>query len=222
MHFHDRRDAGRKLAEVLTGLPYPDQAAVLDRTVLLALPRGGVPVGFEVACAFHLPLDILIVRKLGVPGQEELAMGAITSGGIAVLNSEIVRALHVPEETIASVIARERLEMERQESIYRDVRPQLVIEGRPVILVDDGLATGASMRAAVRAVRGRASQVTIAVPVGADDACHWLASETDRVVCAVVSKDLGAVGAYYRDFTPTSDEEVRALLAEARERCVRL
>ena len=212
MSFQDRRDAGRKLAEVLTGLANPEQA------VVLALPRGGVPVGFEVACAFHLPLDILIVRKLGVPGQEELAMGAITSGGIAVLNSEIVRRLHIPEETIASVVARERQEMERQENAYCEVRTAIAFEGRPVILVDDGLATGASMRAAVRAVRGRASHVTIAVPVGADDACRWLASETDRVVCAVAARNLGAVGTYYRDFTPTSDEEVRGLLTEARRR----
>ena len=212
MYFKDRRDAGRKLAEVLTGLANPEQA------VVLALPRGGVPVGFEVACAFDLPLDILIVRKLGVPGQQELAMGAMTSGGTVVFNSDIVEALHISEETIASVIARERLEIGRQESAYRDVRPQFSYEGRPVILVDDGLATGASMRAAARAVRKDASHVTIAAPVAAEDTFRSLAGEADRVVCAVISGNLGAVGAYYRDFTPTSDGEVRALLAEARER----
>jgi putative phosphoribosyl transferase len=212
MYFQDRRDAGRKLAEAMAGL------ADLERPVVLALPRGGVPVGYEVACAFYLPLDILIVRKLGVPSQPELAMGAITNDGTVVFNSEIVGALHISEETIASVIAQETLEMSRQESAYRDACPAQVLEGRSVILVDDGLATGASMRAAVRAMRKVASRVTIAVPVGASDTCRALASEADRVVCAVVSGNLGAVGAFYRNFEPTSDDEVRALLAEAGER----
>jgi putative phosphoribosyl transferase len=212
MYFQDRRDAGRKLAEAMAGL------ADLERPVVLALPRGGVPVGYEVACAFHLPLDILIVRKLGVPSQPELAMGAITSDGTVVFNSEIVSALHIPEETIASVIARERLEMSRQESAYRDACPAQALEGCSVILVDDGLATGASMRAAVHAMRKVASRVTIAVPVGASDTCRALASEADRVVCTVVSGNLGAVGAFYSNFEPTSDDEVRTLLAEARDR----
>ena len=212
MYFKDRRDAGRKLAEVLTGLPNPEQA------VVLALPRGGVPVGFEVSCAFNLPLDILIVRKLGVPGQQELAMGAMTSGGTVVFNSDIVEALHISEATIASVIARERMEMERQESVYRGACPRVVAEGGAVILVDDGLATGASMRAAARAVRKGANHVTIAAPVAAEDTCRSLTSEANRVVCAVVSGNLGAVGSFYRNFEATSDEEVCALLAEARER----
>lgn len=212
MYFQDRRDAGRKLAETMADL------ADLERAVVVALPRGGVPVGYEVACAFHLPLDILIVRKLGVPSQPELAMGAITSDGTVVFNSEIVSALHISEETIATAIARERLEINRQESAYRDACTALILEGRSVILVDDGLATGASMRAAVRAMRKVACRVTIAVPVGASDTCGALAGEADRVVCGVVSGNLGAVGAFYRNFEPTSDDEVRALLAEARER----
>jgi putative phosphoribosyl transferase len=216
MYFRDRRDAGRKLAQVLERLPDLQQDD-LRQAIVLALPRGGVPVGYEVACAFHLPLDILIVRKLGVPDQPELAMGAITSGGTVVMNTDIVEALHISEETIAAVIVCERLEMERQENAYRGACLPLAVEDRSVILVDDGVATGASICAAARAVQGRASNVTIAVPIAGDDACRSLAREADRLVCAAVSGNLGAVGAYYRNFTPTSDDEVRALLAQARK-----
>jgi predicted phosphoribosyltransferase len=208
--FQDRRDAGRILAHLVATLPG------LGDAVVLALPRGGVPVAFEVARACKLPLDILLVRKLGAPGQRELAMGAIASGGTTVLNDDVLRALRVSDKVLEAVIAHERRNLERLETNYREGRPSIAIEGRTVILVDDGLATGATMRAAVRAVRPRARSVIAAAPVGARSTCAELRHEADLVICADTPDPLDAVGKFYRNFDPTSDEEVRALLAEAR------
>ena len=208
--FQDRRDAGRILAQLVATLPD------LKDAVVLGLPRGGVPVSFEVARACNLPLDILLVRKLGAPGQRELAMGAIASGGMTVLNHDILHALRVPDQVLNAVIEHELHSLERMAIAYREGRPPLEVAGRAVILVDDGLATGASMRAAARAVRPRARKVIIAVPVGAKSTCSDLRSEADRVICAEVPEPLEAVGRFYRNFDPTTDEEVRSLLAEAR------
>lgn len=208
MVFQDRRDAGRVLAREVAALPD------LKDGVVLGLPRGGVPVAFEVARACGLPLDILVVRKLGVPGQEELAMGAIASGGTVVLNPDILRSTRISEETLRSVVERAKQEMERQEHAFRGGREASGIEGRTVILVDDGLATGASMRAAIGAVKTRARQVIVAVPVGAKSTCDQLRSEVDRVVCTLMPEQFEAVGMFYRDFDATSDEEVRALMRQ--------
>ena len=208
--FEDRADAGQRLAARLRHL------AGRDNVLVLALPRGGVPVGYEVARALGVPLDVFGVRKLGVPGHEELAMGAIASGGVRVLNEDVVRTLGIPEELIDEVAAREGLELERRETAYRDGRPRPEIRGKVVILVDDGLATGATMRAAVAALRELLpAYVVVAVPVGAADTCHELADEADVVVCLCTPDPFVAVGVWYRDFGQTSDEEVRELLARA-------
>lgn len=208
MVFQDRRDAGRVLARAVAELPD------LKDAVVLGLPRGGVPVAYEVARACGLPLDILVVRKLGTPGQEELAMGAIASGGTVVLNPDILRSTRISEETLRVVVERAKQEMERQEHAFREGRGAPEIEGRTVILVDDGLATGASMRAAIGAVKPRARQVIVAVPVGARSTCDQLRSEVDRVICTATPEPFEAVGMFYRDFDATSDEEVRALMRE--------
>jgi putative phosphoribosyl transferase len=210
MLFQNRQDAGRILAQSVATVPD------LKDAVVLGLPRGGVPVAFEVARACQLPLDVLVVRKLGAPGQRELAMGALASGGNFVLNPDILHALHISEESLRAVVKEEKQKMERQERAYRDQLPTLAIEGRTVILVDDGLATGASMRAAVQAVRLRARRVVVAVPVGAESTCRELAREVDSVICPNTPEPFEAVGRFYRDFEPTSDEAVRRLLAEAR------
>ncbi|HMG84089.1 MAG TPA: phosphoribosyltransferase [Terracidiphilus sp.] len=204
--FQDRREAGRVLGELVASLPD------LKDAVVLGLVRGGMPVAFEVARACGLPLDIQVVRKLGVPGQEELAMGAIASGGGVVLNEQIVRSWHVSEKKLGHVIEHERQEMDRREALYRQGRPAVEIAGRPVVLVDDGLATGASMRAAIRAVSGRAGRVIVAVPVGAKSTCDELAHEVDRVVCVLVPETLDAVSLFYREFGATTDEEVLELM----------
>ena len=210
MLFEDRRDAGRELARIIAALPN------LTGSVVLGLPRGGVPVAYEVAHACKLPLDVIVVRKLGVPGQEELAMGAIASGGTVALNPEIVTELRISDETVRAAIEREQPEIERQDREYRDGTPPLDIDGRQVILVDDGLATGASMRAAARAVRPHAARVIIAVPVGAQETCEELSSEADQLICASTPRLFLAVGRFYSSFAPTSDEEVRELLRQAR------
>jgi putative phosphoribosyl transferase len=204
--FQDRREAGRVLGEHVASLP------ALKDAVVLGLVRGGVPVAYEVARRCGLPMDILVVRKLGVPGREELAMGAITSGGGLVLNEQIVREWRVSEQKLGHVIGRERQEMERREILYRKGRPATMVAGRAVILVDDGLATGASMRAAIRALRGCARRVIVAVPVGAKSSCEKLAHEVDRLVCAVVPETLDAVSVLYEEFGPTTDEEVMRLM----------
>jgi predicted phosphoribosyltransferase len=216
MPFLDRRAAGQALASRLAS--YADRADIL----VLALPRGGVPVAFEVARTLGAPLDVFLVRKLGAPGHEELALGAIASGGVRVLNDDLVRRLRITPSEIAEVTAREERELGRREAAYRGSRPRVPVAGRTVILVDDGLATGASMKAAVAALRAeQPARVVVAVPVAAADTCDELRRDVDDVVCAATPEPFVAVGAWYEDFAQTSDEEVRRLLAEAAEAPVR-
>jgi putative phosphoribosyl transferase len=210
MLFLDRYEAGRQLAEQLR------HYAGRDDTTTLGLPRGGVPVGFEVARALGLPLDVFLVRKLGVPGQEELAMGAIASGGIRVLNPDVVQAYGIEMETIDAVTAAEFGELKRREHEYREGRPPLDIRGRTLILTDDGLATGSTMRAAVKALRGeKAGRIVVAVPVSAKEAYQALRAAADEIVCLETPESFMAVGDWYFDFRATSDAEVRDLLARA-------
>jgi predicted phosphoribosyltransferase len=183
---------------------------------VLALPRGGVPVGYEVARALGAPLDIFLVRKLGVPGHEELAMGAIASGGVRVINQRVIDTLKIPPEVIEQVTTMELEELERREREYRDGRPPVEVAGRVAILVDDGLATGASMRAAIEALRRREpGRIIVAVPVGAAETCSDLRQEADEAVCAQEPTEFYAVGLWYEDFAQTTDDEVRDLLARA-------
>ncbi|MFN8489328.1 MAG: phosphoribosyltransferase [Caldilineaceae bacterium] len=208
--FENRRDAGQKLAKRL--LKYAHQPQVL----VLGLPRGGVPVAFEVAKALDAPLDIFLVRKLGVPGHEELAMGAIASGGVRVLNQALIRSLEIPPQVIAAITQQEQQELERREHAYRGNRPKPNLANRTVLLVDDGLATGASMRAAVLALREQhPARIVVAVPTAAPDACIEFAKLVDEMICAETPDPFWGVGMWYYDFSPTNDEEVRALLAEA-------
>jgi predicted phosphoribosyltransferase len=211
MLFRDRLDAGRRLAEKLS-----DYGGKPD-VVVLALPRGGVPVAAEVARALDAPLDIFLVRKLGLPGQEELAMGAIASGGSRVLNTSLLRRLHVPPETVDAVAMRERQELDRRERVYRGSHAPPSVRGRTVILVDDGLATGASMHAAVTALRAQEpARIVVAVPVGAPSTCEDLRRIADDVVCAETPEPFSAVGQWYDDFSQTSDDEVHQLLEASR------
>jgi putative phosphoribosyl transferase len=204
--FRDRVEAGELLAGQLS------QYSNRDDVVVLALPRGGVPVGRQVAEKLGVPFDVYIVRKLGVPGHEELAMGAIADG-VRLLNDEVVRALDIPSNVIDSVARREQIELERRENLYRGTRAPIVLAGKVVILVDDGLATGSTMRAAVTAVKQhQPALVIVAVPVGAPSTCRDLRREADAVVCVRTPDPLVAVGMWYRGFTPTSDHEVRSLL----------
>ena len=206
--FQDRTDAGRQLAEEL--LSYAGR----DDAIVLALPRGGVPVAFEVAQRLGVPLDVFVVRKLGVPGHEELAMGAIASGGIRVLNEDVLYVLPDAQSIVEMVTAIEREELKRRERDYRGDRPAPEVRGRTVILVDDGLATGATMRAAAAALRQQgAAKIIVAVPVGAPSTCHEIKSVADAVVCLQTPGSFMGVGQYYEDFSQTSDEEVRELLA---------
>jgi predicted phosphoribosyltransferase len=208
--FANRRDAGLALAQRLG--EYNDR----DDVVVLALPRGGVPVAAEIARSLPAPLDVLLVRKLGVPGHRELAMGAIASGGVRVLNDEVVGWYGIPPSTIDDVATLERAELERREREYRGGRPPLDVSGRTVLLVDDGLATGSTMKAAVQAVRARGpARVVVAVPVGAPETCRELAGTADDVVCVRTPEPFSAVGLWYRDFSQTTDDEVRALLDES-------
>ncbi len=206
--FENRREAGRVLAGAVAaaGLPH------LESAVVLGLARGGVPVGFEVAAALHLLLDVMIVRKIGAPGCEEFAMGAVASGGAVVLNREVVHNFHVSEAKLQHLIEARRAEIERLETLYRQGRPPVEFGEGGVILVDDGLATGASMRAAIGAVRPRATRVVVAVPVAARSSCDAVRQEVDDLICAATPKSLEAVSLFYREFGPTSDEEVRSLL----------
>jgi putative phosphoribosyl transferase len=208
--FPDRAEAGRVL-----GLKLSKYAGGED-VIVLGLPRGGVPVAYEVARALRVPLDVFIVRKLGVPGFEELAVGAIASGGVRVLNEEVANALPNRDEIIEAVTAKETAELERREQEYRDGRPSPDLQGKTAILIDDGLATGATMRAAVKALRKRGvAKIVVAVPVGPPDTCREFEDVADEVVCASAPEFFQAVGQYYEDFSQTSDEEVRTLLARA-------
>lgn len=208
--FRDRREAGERLAAELT------EYAHREDVLVLALPRGGVPVAYEVARALNAPLDAFLVRKLGLPGQEELAMGAIASGGVRVLNEEVVRAADVDMPTVARVAAEEQRELERREREYRGDRPLLDVQGRTVILVDDGLATGTTMRAAALALQQQnPRRLVVAVPVAARETCEELRRDVDEIVCACMPEPFYAVGLWYQDFSQTTDEEVRELLARA-------
>jgi putative phosphoribosyl transferase len=208
--FEDRFDAGRFLAQQLK------RHAGDPKAVVLALPRGGVPVAYEVASALDVPLDVFVVRKIGAPGYEELAMGAIATGGVRVFNDEVIQHLGVPQSWIEAAIREQEGELRRREEAYRGNRPPVEIEDRHVILVDDGLATGASMRAAARALRQRhPASITVAVPIGSRDTCDQVRAEVQEVVCARMPEPFHAVGAWYRDFTQTTDEEVRDLLNRA-------
>ncbi|HTJ27592.1 MAG TPA: phosphoribosyltransferase [Candidatus Limnocylindria bacterium] len=208
--FRDRREAGRLLASLLRHLEGRNDV------VVLALPRGGVPVGYEVALAIGAPFDVFAVRKLGVPGHEELAMGAIGSGGAYVLNDDVIGALGIPQDEILRVARRERAELERRQGVYRDSRPYPDVAGKVVVLVDDGLATGASMLAAVSALRRKdPARTIVAIPVAPRETCAMLAEHADEVICYEMPEPLGGVGTWYEDFSQTTDEEVRALLNEA-------
>jgi len=207
MQFKDRVDAGRQLAAKLS--KYAGRQDVL----VLGLPRGGVPVAAEVARALDAPFDIFLVRKLGVPGHPELAMGALAEGGVEVLSDHLIRDLGIPELAVQQVAVRERLELDRRDALYRQGRSRPPIQGRVVIVVDDGLATGASMQAAVLALKKLGpSRVVVAVPVGAMETCERLRQEADEVVCAVTPEPFQAVGLWYQQFDQTTDEEVRQLL----------
>jgi putative phosphoribosyl transferase len=210
--FADRRAAGMELAEHLG--KYKGRRDI----VVLALPRGGVPVAYEVARALGAPLDVFLVRKLGVPGHEELAMGAIASGGVRVLNADVLRWYGIPMEAVESVVQKEHTELDRRELAYRQGWAPLALKDQVVVLVDDGLATGSSMKAAVEAVRAHGpARIVVAVPVGAADTCRELAALADEVICARSREDFRAVGVWYQDFSQTSDEEVRELLHGAPE-----
>jgi putative phosphoribosyl transferase len=210
--FDDRRQAGRELGARLAGLAGLAGADV----IVLGLPRGGVPVAFEVARALGAPLDVCVVRKLGLPGHEELAMGAVASGGEVVLEPRVVRVHRVSRAVLERVAAVERRELERRELAYRGSRPPPTVEGRTVVLVDDGLATGSTMRAAARSVRAsRPARLVVAVPVSPRETLEEIRSEVDDVVCLETPEPFLAVGAWYRDFTPTGDEEVSSLLSAA-------
>lgn len=210
--FRDRREAGEVLARRLRDF------ADRDDVVVLALPRGGVPVAFVVASELGVPLDVFAVRKLGVPWQPELAMGAIASGGVRVLNEEVIRQLRISRDALEEVAEEEERELARRDSAYRGGRPRPELRGKAVILVDDGLATGSTMRAAVKAMRELGpARVVVAVPVGAADTCRELGRLADEVVCAETPEPFFGVGAWYNDFGQTSDEEVRDLLARSDE-----
>jgi len=207
--FLNRAEAGRRLAERLSAYRGRDDA------IVLGLPRGGVPVAYEVAQKLGLPLDVFVVRKLGVPGYEELAMGAIASGNVVVLNDDVMRSLPNSDAILQTVMAQEKIELARRENRYRQDRPSRDLQGRVVLLVDDGLATGATMRAAAAALRKKGvAKIVVAVPVGAPETCQELASEADEVICASQPALFHGVGQFYEDFSQTSDEEVRALLGE--------
>ncbi|MEZ5525791.1 MAG: phosphoribosyltransferase [Pseudomonadales bacterium] len=208
--FKDRTDAGQQLAKAL------DEFAGNDNVVVLALPRGGVPVAYEVARALQAPLDVMVVRKLGVPGQRELAMGAIASRNIRVMNEGIVNQLAIPQKAIDEVVEEERIELERRERLYRGSEGRCDIKGKVIILVDDGIATGATMRAAIAAIKQQQpKQLVVAVPTAALDTCQLISDEVDRMVCLSTPEPYIAVGCWYRRFSQTRDDEVTQLLEKA-------
>ena len=212
--FRDRIEAGQ-----LLGPAVAQRVHERENVIVLALPRGGVPVGFEVARALGAPLDVFIVRKLGVPGHEELAMGAIASGGVRVLNEDVLRHIPVSPQRIEAVATREQVELIRREASYRGSKPPLDVRGKTVVVVDDGLATGSTMRAAVHALRAMdAGAIIVAVPVAARETCEEFRAEADDVVCLRTPEPFQAVGLWYEDFTQTTDEEVHELLAGALQR----
>jgi putative phosphoribosyl transferase len=210
MRFRDRAHAGRVLARAL--LAYAGR----DDVVVLALPRGGVPVAAELARALGAQLDVFVVRKLGLPGHEELAMGAVAPGGVLVLDDRLVRGLGIPDEVLQETVEKELRELERREAAYRAGRPPLDLEGKTVILVDDGLATGATMRAAALALRKyKPARVVVAVPVASAETCDEFRADVDEIICALTPSPFHAVGLWYDDFSQTSDEEVRELLRDS-------
>lgn len=210
--FEDRTEAGQRLSESLVG--FKDRPDVL----VLALPRGGVPVAFEVAQALRAPLDVFVVRKLGTPGNEELAMGAIASGGIRVLNESVVSALRIPADLIDEIAERELQELERRERVYRKDRPAFDLRGRTVILIDDGIATGSTMRAAIKALKPVAGRLVVAVPTVAYETAADLRPEVDELVALMTPTNFYAVGQWYEDFSQTTDSEVTDLLESANRR----
>jgi predicted phosphoribosyltransferase len=211
MIFRDRSEAGKHLATKLTR--YKDRPDVL----VLALPRGGVPVAFEVAQTLHVPLDIFLVRKLGVPGHEELAMGAIATGDVRVLNEDMIDYLGIPPTVIDSIAETELKELKRREHAYRGNRPEPDVNDKTIILIDDGLATGSTIRAAAQAIRRQApARIIVAVPVSAQETCDEYRIGVDEIVCALTPEPFFGVGQWYLDFSQTTDEEVRDLLAQAR------
>ncbi|HWI58435.1 MAG TPA: phosphoribosyltransferase [Bacillota bacterium] len=210
--FQDRSDAGKFLAKRLKR--YVEDASLL----VLALPRGGVPVGYEIARALNAPMDVFVVRKLGVPGYEELAMGAIASGGVRVLNEDVVRRLGIPDRVVEVVTAEQQEELQRREAAFRGHDKPLHIQGRKIILVDDGLATGATMRAAIRALgQHNPAAIIVAVPVGAPETCEQLRSEVDELICGQMPEPFFAIGTWYANFLQTTDDEVREFLSRAAE-----
>lgn len=212
MIYRDRSEAGKELATKLS--TYKDR----DDVLVLALPRGGVPVAFEVAQALDAPLDVFLVRKLGVPGHEELAMGAIATGGVRVLNEEVVDYLKIPDRVIDSIAATELKELKRREVAYRGNRPEPEVKGKTVILIDDGLATGSTIRAAAQALRQQQpARIVVAVPVSAPETCDEYRIGVDEIICAATPEPFWGVGLWYHDFSQTTDEEVRDLLERARK-----
>jgi predicted phosphoribosyltransferase len=210
MQFRNRAEAGQQLAKRL--MKYAGRPDLL----VLALPRGGVPVGYEVAQALNAPLDVFVVRKLGVPGHEELAMGAIASGGVRVVNGEVIESLRIPNEVIDAAAARELRELERRERAYRDDRPAPDVQGRTVILVDDGIATGSTMKAAIEALRQlEASRIVVAVPTAALSTAREMQRDVEELIAVMTPADFSGVGQWYEDFSQTTDEQVRDLLESA-------
>jgi len=209
MRFHDRREAGRQLADELTA--YAGRSDV----VVLGLPRGGISVAHEVAARLRAPLDVFLVRKLGVPGHPELAMGAIAEGGIEVLSRDLIRDLGIPRALIEQVAVRERIELERRDALYRGARRRAPVRDRTIVLVDDGLATGSTMEAAILALKQQhPARIVVAAPVGARDTCDRLRRVADEVVCVAMPEPFNAVGLWYEEFSQTTDEEVKHLLAD--------